>query len=291
MPATWSGTCFCSQIIDLKTPVVVALTMMDLARNKGTQIDIPGLERELGVPVVAINPRKGKGITAWKKAIQLSGEYRPYPGKGFYWCRFFGCKCYTGSQKFIFLPSVIIQRFITWSTTKTLCFLQTYRETIEQIEIQNQFNPTRTQAEEIMQRYGRIAHYAANGGGSRSFAKSLFTEKLDNILLHRTWGYLIYYLYYSSYSRAYSGSPVTRWMASNGYSVNFQAGFQPHFPPVGSAIFYQWHCCRLSGIIVFIPQIMILFGLITLLEDTGYMAGSVFLQINSCARLDWMEKA
>ncbi|MES1223046.1 MAG: FeoB small GTPase domain-containing protein, partial [Bacteroidota bacterium] len=43
---------FCSQIIDLKKPVVVALTMMDLAKKKGINIDIPELERELGVPVI-----------------------------------------------------------------------------------------------------------------------------------------------------------------------------------------------------------------------------------------------
>src|SRR3984885_13953787 len=49
---------FCSQIIDLKIPVVVALTMMDLAGQKGIEIDIDGLERELGVQVVVINPRK-----------------------------------------------------------------------------------------------------------------------------------------------------------------------------------------------------------------------------------------
>jgi ferrous iron transport protein B len=49
---------FCTQIIDLKVPVVIALTMMDLARRKGIKIDIPALERELGVPVVAVNPRK-----------------------------------------------------------------------------------------------------------------------------------------------------------------------------------------------------------------------------------------
>ena len=61
---------FCSQIIDLKLPVVVALTMMDLAKKNGTQIDIPGLERLLGVPIVAVNPRKNKGITALKKSIE-----------------------------------------------------------------------------------------------------------------------------------------------------------------------------------------------------------------------------
>src|SRR5689334_23651226 len=65
---------FCSQIIDLKIPVVVALTMMDLANKKGTQIDIPGLERELGVPIVSINPRKNKGIVPLKKAIELVAE-------------------------------------------------------------------------------------------------------------------------------------------------------------------------------------------------------------------------
>ena len=53
---------FCSQIIDLNVPVVVALTMMDLAKRKGTQINIPGLERELGVPIVSVNPRKNKGL-------------------------------------------------------------------------------------------------------------------------------------------------------------------------------------------------------------------------------------
>jgi len=60
----------CSQLIDLNLPVVIALTMMDLARKKGIQIDIPALERELGVPVVAVNPRKNKGIGELKKTIQ-----------------------------------------------------------------------------------------------------------------------------------------------------------------------------------------------------------------------------
>ena len=49
---------FCSQIIDLKLPIVVALTMNDLAEKKDIQINISGLEMELGVPIVLVNPRK-----------------------------------------------------------------------------------------------------------------------------------------------------------------------------------------------------------------------------------------
>src|SRR5260370_34126843 len=61
----------CSQISDLKIPVVVALTMMDLAKQKGIVIDVDGLERELGIPVVSVNPRKNKGLPQLKKSIAL----------------------------------------------------------------------------------------------------------------------------------------------------------------------------------------------------------------------------
>src|ERR1041384_674823 len=60
---------FCSQIMDLKIPVVIALTMMDIARKKGITIDTGELERQMGVPVVPINPRKNKGISQLKKTI------------------------------------------------------------------------------------------------------------------------------------------------------------------------------------------------------------------------------
>src|SRR5687767_11586851 len=69
---------FASQIIDLKTPTVIALTMMDLARKKGVEIDVAGLERELGVPVIPINPRKNKGIPQLKKTLfQITTSLTP----------------------------------------------------------------------------------------------------------------------------------------------------------------------------------------------------------------------
>ena len=63
---------FCSQILDIKKPVIVALSMMDIARQKGIQIDVNGLSRELGVPVVAVNPRKNKGAQALIKQLDLA---------------------------------------------------------------------------------------------------------------------------------------------------------------------------------------------------------------------------
>lgn len=60
---------FCSQIIDLKVPVVVALTMNDLAVKKGIKIDIAGLQDDLGVPVISVNARKNKGLPQLNKAL------------------------------------------------------------------------------------------------------------------------------------------------------------------------------------------------------------------------------
>jgi ferrous iron transport protein B len=63
---------YVSQVIDLNKPVIVALTMMDLARKKGIKIDAERLSAELHTPVVTINPRKNKGMDELDKAI--SGE-------------------------------------------------------------------------------------------------------------------------------------------------------------------------------------------------------------------------
>ena len=85
---------FSSQIIDLKIPVVIALTMMDLAAKKGIEIDVPGLERELGVPVVPVNPRKNKGMAQLKKVIaQRAQQLSHAPARDFISNRALAARC------------------------------------------------------------------------------------------------------------------------------------------------------------------------------------------------------
>ncbi|CAN5852215.1 ferrous iron transport protein B [soil metagenome] len=270
---------FCSQIIDLKVPVVIALTMLDLAKQKGTQIDIPGLERELGVPIVAINPRKNKGIAALKKAIQLSSEnLEQVPARDFIDVSPHNENA-IGEMKELY-PGISTYSAIHFLINHEQFLLDdTMQEKIEQVEIRNKFNPTRTQAEEIMQRYGRIKHIMQQTVvESDPLQKSLFTEKLDNILLHRTWGYLIlitvlFLLFQSIFWVARYPMDFIEW------SFGQLSGWLSSVMPVNwfSDLFINGIVAGLSGIILFIPQIMILFGLITLLEDTGYMARISFL--------------
>jgi ferrous iron transport protein B len=270
---------FCSQIIDLKIPVVVALTMMDLVRRNGTQIDVAGLERELGVAVVPINPRKNKGIPQLKKAIEkVAKSVNPLPPRDFIENRELAPEAIGALQQLF--PKLSDYNAIHYLINHENFDFDTETQVrIEQIETDNKFNPTKTQAEEIVQRYRHIRQVMQNTVVENDpLKKSLFTEKLDNLLLHRTWGYAIlltvlFLLFQSIFWLAqypmdaidWTFGELTGWLGAT-------------LPDVWwSDLITNGVIAGLGGILIFVPQIMILFGLITLLEDTGYMARISFL--------------
>jgi ferrous iron transport protein B len=270
---------FCSQIIDLKQPVVVALTMMDLAKKKNIQIDIPGLERELGVPVIAVNPRKNKGISQLRKAIELTAEnmYKS-PARDFIDSN--ALASHAIDELKCTFPSISDYTAIHYLINhETFDLDDSKQELIEQIEIDFKFNPTKTQASEIIQRYGRIKSIMQQTViEADPLQKALFTEKLDDILLHRTWGYVIllsvlFLLFQSIFWIARYPMDAIEW--SFGKISGWLTEVLPHM--WATDLLINGVLAGLSGIMMFIPQIMILFGLITLLEDTGYMARISFL--------------
>ncbi len=270
---------FCSQIIDLKIPVVVATTMNDLAKEKGIKIDIGGLERELGVPIVPINPRKQKGIETLKKVIERTVVQHVQPSRSEF------------IYNYMLAPDAIreAKQLLNINQDYTaLHHLIHAQDLIQEPNLANEvlkigekykFNATKTQAEEIMQRYARIRHIMQqNVVETDPLKKSLLTEKLDNILLHKRYGYAImmlvlFVLFQSVF-----------WLSQ--YPMNaIEWSFAQLIAMLDQSIPHNWFgnlinngiLAGLSGILIFIPQIMILFGLIGLLEDSGYMARISFL--------------
>ncbi|MEO7120219.1 MAG: ferrous iron transport protein B [Ginsengibacter sp.] len=270
---------FCSQIIDLKRPVVVALTMMDIAKKNNIQVDIPGLERELGVLVVAVNPRKNKGIEQLKKAIEKTIENVPKTTeRDFIDIKAFAPKAIEKVQ--LLFPEISDYRAIHYLINhENFSLERNVQQALENIEKETNFNPTKTQAEEILQRYGKIKSIMQQTVVETDpLQKTLFTQKLDDILLHRTWGYLIllgvlFLLFQGIFLVAQFPMDAIEWTFAKAGS------WLTGFLPIGwfSDLFVNGILAGLSGILVFVPQIMILFGLITLLEDTGYMARISFL--------------
>jgi ferrous iron transport protein B len=270
---------FCTQIIDLKIPMVIALTMMDLAKRKGIKIDIPELERELGVPVVAVNPRKEKGIPQLKKTIEQTAlQLYQAPARDFIENKQLAAQSIDDVQKVF--PALSDYTAIHYLMNHESFDLNTeLQDTIENIERKNNFNPTKTQAEEILQRYGRIKRVMQVAVSEPDpLQKTLFTERLDDILLHRRWGYfiLLAVLFLLFQSVFWLAQYPMDWIDS-GFAI-LNSSLSSVLPEAWwSNLLTQGLLAGLSGILVFVPQIMILFGLITLLEDTGYMARISFL--------------
>lgn len=270
---------FASQIIDLKIPVVIALTMLDIAKKKGIRVDVEELERALGVPVVSINPRKNKGIAQLKKAVELTAHQQyKVPTRNFIESAALASQAVTGVKEI--LPELSDYRAIHYLINHESFTLPTdVQMKIEQVELDNKFNHTRVQAEEIMQRYHRIKQVMQHAVAEPDpMQKKLFTEKLDDVLLHRRWGYIIllavlFILFQSIFWLAEYPMQAIEWSFAElgGFiSRNMAEGWW-------SNLLVNGLLAGLSGILVFLPQIMILFGLITLLEDTGYMARISFL--------------
>src|SRR5690606_5993615 len=171
---------FCTQLIDLKLPVVVALTMTDLAKRKGININIPELERELGIPVTAVNPRKNKGITQLKKTIALTAEnIYQVPARDFIDNKELAHTAIGEIQELF--PALSDYSSIHYLINhESFDFPEQMQEAIESIEQKNNFNATKIQADEIMQRYSRIKHIMKlSVSEADPLQKTLFTERSE----------------------------------------------------------------------------------------------------------------
>jgi ferrous iron transport protein B len=270
---------FCSQIIDLKIPVVVALTMMDLAGKKGIEIDVEGLERELGIPVVTVNPRKNKGIPQLKKIVEWRArQLNMATPRDFIPNNNLAADAIRDVRRLF--PEISDYTAIHYLINHEHFHLTATLQTdVERIESTHQFNHTRVQAEEILQRYSRIRTIMKHTVSEPDpLEKTLFTERLDKLFLDRTWGYIIllvvlFLLFQSVFWLAQFPMDAIDWTFSQ---VGGWLG--QHLPTAWwSNLLVNGLLAGLSGILVFVPQIMILFGLITVLEDTGYMARISFL--------------
>lgn len=271
---------FCTQIMDLKKPVIVALTMMDIARKQGVQIDVAGLSRELGVPVIEVNPRRRKGIKELKQQMEMSltklSEVQP--------------------NDFIDNHAIsngvlkIVQKY--WPVSSdymaihfiSSLHLQNKLSDAQKVELSNElkeagYQKSKLQAEETLERYRRIKKCIRNCVVENDpIKKELFSAKLDSILLHPIYGNLILLLvlFLLFQSIFWLASYPMEWIDYGfSYLTNLvKAQLPAHFL---TDLLLNGVLAGINGVVVFVPQIMILFGLITLLEDSGYMSRISFL--------------
>ncbi len=270
---------FCSQIMDLKIPVVIALTMMDIAQQKGITIDTVAVELMMGVAVVPINPRRNKGLGLLKTAIIELTQKANNPQPDFIDLEAISGNWLKDIQELADQKSNYAALHIACNYTELKYLNAAQRIGIGAVLGENKFYKSKVQADEILQRYKKIDTIMQRCVVTESPMKRMVaSDKLDKILLHPLLGNVIllsvlFVLFQSIFWLArYPMDWIQHLFAIGGNAIGnvMQDGLLKDLLVNGIL-------AGISGIMVFVPQIMILFGFITILEDSGYMARISFL--------------
>lgn len=271
---------FCSQIMDLGIPVVIALSMNDIARRKGIAVDIPELERQMGVPVVKINPRRNKGISKLRKTLADLHNNDTTNTAG----SFIDVTNHTGEwlgdiRELCNIDSNYTALHYACNYPELSFLTAAERMQVAALADSAGFHKAKAQAEEVMARYKKIGGIMDKCVVEENPLKqSLFSERVDKILLHPIWGNLVLLLvlFFMFQSIFWLAEYPMDWVEE---IFGAFSGWLADVLPAGflKDLLINGIVAGLGGIAIFIPQIMILFGFITLLEDTGYMARIGFL--------------
>lgn len=271
------GLLLATQIIDIGLPTILVLNMMDLASKAGISYNLQALAAKLGIPVVPINARKGTGLEELKK--QLAKPVTPVTSPVFpIW------KEAMAPVKEIREKLDVdndYEAYLFLEQPQSINFLSHERQKIaEDIRERHQFFPGKFQGAETIQRYGFIQELlnevTLTADADNSWKKH--SKAIDKILTHRVWGYVTFltvlFLIFQSIF-AWASVPMD---FIDSLFAGFSAWVSSTLPegPVASLI-SDGIIPGIGGIVIFIPQIAILFAFISILEESGYMSRVVFL--------------
>lgn len=270
------GLLLLSQIVDIGLPTILALNMMDLVAKAGISYDIKMLSNRLGIPVVPINARIGIGLEELKKAIA-----RPVhaPTKTIFkiWDE---AKAPVKQLRDALGVDNDYEAYQFLEQPKSLNFLSKKdREVVSSVREQFQFFPGKFQGAETIQRYGFIQDLLNEVTLRQTdFSWKNYSRKIDRVLTHKVWGYALFFvILFFIFQSIFAWATLPMDMIDTLF-----AGLSRYLHsvlPAGplSSLLAEGIVPGIGGIIIFVPQIAILFAFISILEESGYMARVVFL--------------
>ena len=266
-----------TQVADLKIPVIIALNMIDLSAKAGIVIDVNLFSKKLGVPVIPISARKVEGIDKLKAAITYANKIA-LQAESIDVIAIAPQLVSSISEEFkIDNPYYALQLAHQHETIKFISAGESDR--IEALEKEFSFNSQKSQATETIARYSFINELLYDTVKIPDTAQDeTLSNKIDKVLTHRVFGLLIFVgILLFMFQSIFSWSAYPMELIADLF-VGAQNALH-HFLPPGplTGLLADGVLGGLSGVMVFIPQIAILFAFISILEDTGYMARVTFM--------------
>jgi ferrous iron transport protein B len=239
-----------SQIADLGFPMILAINMMDVAKDNGIRVDVLKLRQELGIPVLTINARNGQGTQELEKALPKAKPVaRPF------------------FDLATFVEGYDYKRLLKWH----LGFEQNDQKL-------NGQSAASLQAKETIARYNSLHKIIQLTVEKDIQQADPLSRKIDSWVTHRIWGYALFALLMLLVFQAiFSWASLPMDLIDAGISglANTLKETLPHHWT--TYLLTDGIIAGFGGILVFIPQIALLFFFVSLLEESGYMARVMFI--------------
>ncbi len=266
------------QVLDLGLPAIVVMNMMDIAEARGMKISAASLQEQLGVPVIPMQANTRKGMERLRVAISQAelplakpGEYTPALREAL-----------SKAHELLNAEVSVPQSPTLTATASLLCSheLDGMRsaEAIEVARAGIKRDCPGWEESLVASQYNRIGELVRNIAVQHASGAPTPTDKVDAMLLHPVLGWLILGgLMTALFATIFSVADVPMGWIDDGFS--WAADWVKARMAEGDLrdLLTDGVLAGVGSVVIFLPQIVLLFFFIGLLEDTGYMARVAFI--------------
>ncbi|MBI3875941.1 MAG: ferrous iron transport protein B [Verrucomicrobia bacterium] len=282
---------YATQVIELGYPTLVALNMMDVAEENGHQLDASVLAKELNVPVLPLIASKGEGVAELKQEIIRLSQGGAQTAAQRLFCELSAAFSTEIASLAPSLEKLVQPRFTSTQAEALLLIsdekgLATH-SALYPAEISIAVFAARQRLDAagvdwrsavIEARYARIGGIAHRVVTEVETIHETFSDKLDRVLTHKVWGLLIFVaLMALMFQSIFTFAKIPMDFLTDTVDAfgNFVGGLMSRGDL--NDLLVNGVIKGVGAVVVFLPQICLLFLFISLLEDTGYMARAAFL--------------
>ncbi|NOQ91796.1 MAG: ferrous iron transport protein B, partial [Flavobacteriaceae bacterium] len=264
-----------SQIKDLQIPTILALNMADQMQKKGITIDLELLKKELKSEVVLISARKNQGIDQLKKVIE---NYKTLNTSALANISDKIDAAYFQELKNAFPNFPLYKTWLSITQADNFDYLSENEKELIKVYKKDTEKLKKYQHKETIFRYQQINSILKKTYQiDRSQANDL-RSKLDKVLTHKIWGYVIFALILMLIFQSIFDWASVPMDYIDAFFANLSTWAKGVLPEgMFTNLIAEGIIPGIGGIVIFIPQIAILFLFVAVLEETGYMSRVVFL--------------
>jgi ferrous iron transport protein B len=264
-----------TQIKDLKIPTILVVNMSDVMVRKGIALDIAELETQLNTKIALVSTRKGTGLQELKTLIE---GYKTLPKKQCLDARSIDVDYFERLEK-AFPNQEVYKLWLVVTQDVNFGKLARKELDVSKFQTKSASELKRLQQKEAIKRYQFINGVLKKSQViDRSKAKDL-RSKLDRILTHKVWGYVIFLaILMTIFQAIYDWASFPMDLIDTSFA-SLAEWVKNSFPNGGmlTELLAEGVVSGIGGVVIFIPQIAFLFLFISILEESGYMSRVVFL--------------